>query len=197
MLPGRAHCNSYASGDGEDSHEAHVWLPEEFDFWRRLRLCFGGVCLGPPWPEAWAGNDDTTQLPENNWVCMFFGNSFPDFSSRGASTCCMWLFPGALERLAGTGLVWMHKWNKIDTWSLQDLWFSASLDVIGNWEGGNKIPPGWDFLWLCKGKDTDVSNVSLGKKPWDSNVSQGLSACVLPSWTAHLCHKSRADSQSW
>lgn len=128
---------------------------------------------------------------------MFFGNSFPDFSSRGASTCCMWLFPGALERLAGTGLVWMHKWNKIDTWSLQDLWFSASLDVIGNWEGGNKIPPGWDFLWLCKGKDTDVSNVSLGKKPWDSNVSQGLSACVLPSWTAHLCHKSRADSQSW
>lgn len=70
------------------------------------------------------------------------------------------------------------------------LWMSLIIE-----RGGNKIPPGWDFLWLCKGKD--VSNVSLGKKQWDSSVSQGLSACVLPSWTAPLCGKCRADSQSW
>lgn len=54
--PCRGACSgSHVAGDGEDHHQAHVWLPEELYFWWWLWMCAGGVCVGPPRPQSWAG----------------------------------------------------------------------------------------------------------------------------------------------
>lgn len=46
---------SHVAGDGEDHHQAHVRLPEKLHFWWRLWVCTGGVRVGPPRPQSWAG----------------------------------------------------------------------------------------------------------------------------------------------
>ena len=48
-------CDNHVSGDGKDHHQADVRLPEELHLWRRLWLCTGGIRLGPPRPQSWAG----------------------------------------------------------------------------------------------------------------------------------------------
>lgn len=66
-FPGRGTCvhrgdkcrgacsGSHVAGDGEDHHQAHVWLPEELHFRWRLWMCAGGIRVGPPGPQSWAG----------------------------------------------------------------------------------------------------------------------------------------------
>lgn len=48
-------CDSHVSGDGEDHHQADVRFPEELHLWWWLWMRTGGIRLGSPRPQSWAG----------------------------------------------------------------------------------------------------------------------------------------------
>ncbi len=87
-------CDSHVSGDGKDHHQADVRLPEELNLWWWLWMCTGGICLGSPRPQSWAGTQ--VQPPS---LSTYMNSTCTQLCSHSECFSSMCLFLSGTARL--------------------------------------------------------------------------------------------------